>query len=293
MTDLLALLMESSTVRTVALGAILIGATAGAAGCLALLKRESLLSDAISHAALPGICLGFIIAGQRNLPMMLAGALLAGGLAALLIALLRRVTILKADAAMGVALSVFFAAGLVLMSMIQARGGGDSGLSTFLFGQAAAMLADDVQFIAIAAGMLALLLALTWKQVKLTLFDRDFAIAAGIPVGLVEAGITLVIAATVVLGLQMTGVVLMVALLVAPAAAARQWTDDFAVMILIAALTGAAAGLAGALLSATAQGVATGPSIVLFATLAALVSLLFAPGRGLLARRFKIRRRAP
>ncbi len=282
--EALALLFQSGTVRVVALGAMLIGATAGAAGCLAMLRRESLLADAIAHAALPGICLGFLAAGGRDLPAMLLGALVAGAAAALLINVLRQTTVLKADAAMGVALSAFFAAGLALLSIIQAQGGAAAGLSSFLFGQAAAMTADDVRWIGGVALVLAAMLGLFWTQVKLTLFDREFAMAAGVRVGFVEAGMTLVIAATVVLGLQVTGVVLMVALLIAPAAAARQWTNRFGLMVLIACGVGAGAGLLGTLLSAGVQGLATGPAIVLLATGAAAISLLAAPGRGLLWR---------
>ncbi|NJR13205.1 MAG: metal ABC transporter permease, partial [Phyllobacteriaceae bacterium] len=221
----LATLLGSPTVQTVAAGAGVLGALAGLLGTFALLRRQSLLGDALSHAALPGVCLGFTLAGTRSLPALLAGALMTATLAALMMMLIVRRTRLKQDAALGITLSFFFAIGLVLLTRIQATGGAaQAGLSTFLFGQAAAMLQADVALITIVAALCAIALALFWKQVAVTVFDRDFAHVSGFPVVATEFLLTISVAVAIVLGLQIVGVVLMVALLIAPAAAARQWT---------------------------------------------------------------------
>jgi manganese/zinc/iron transport system permease protein len=272
--------------QTVTLGAALLGALAGGLGTLVVLRRQSLLGDVLSHAALPGLCAGYLVAGTRSTPALIAGALAAGALAALSVRLILATTRLRADAAMGVVLSVFFAAGLVLLTHIQARpGGGQAGLATFLFGQAAAMRRADAMAVALIAALALALALLFWKEVKLATFDPDQARAMGLPVAAVETGLTALAAMTIVVGLQVAGVVLMVALLIAPAAAARQWTRALGPMAGLAACLGAAAGGAGALVSATAPGLATGPVVVLIATGAFVLSLLLAPGRGLLWRR--------
>jgi manganese/zinc/iron transport system permease protein len=292
--DLLALLGDF-TVRSVALGAALVGTVAGALGSFALLRRQSLLGDTLSHAALPGIALGFLVSGSRSLTPILAGALISGALAALLVLLLTRTTRIKDDAALGVALSLFFAVGTVLLTYAQRQvGAAQAGLDAFLFGQAAAVLPADLTLIG-GVGLAALLvLALLWKEFKAVTFDADFARSLGLPVLALEASLTLLIAVAVVIGLQLVGVILMVALVVAPAAAARQWTRRLEAMVALAAVFGALAGVAGALVSASARGLATGPVIVLAASALVVASLIAAPERGLAwqAARSWARRRA-
>ena len=288
---MLADLMASQIVRTVLVGAAMLGAISGMLGAFAVLRRQSLLGDALAHAALPGVCLGFLVAGARDLGSILAGAFLTGALAALAMMLITRTTRLKTDAALGIVLSVFFAVGVVLLTHVQATGGAASaGLASFLFGQAAAILASDLWIMGgIGLVVLGLVLAL-WKEFKLVSFDADFARAQGFPVTVLEAMLTIMVALAIVVGLQLVGVVLMVALLIAPAAAARQWTNRLGMMVALSALIGAGSGAAGALISATTRGLATGPVVVLVATAAVLVSLALAPGRGLVWQALSARR---
>jgi manganese/zinc/iron transport system permease protein len=143
MSELFALL-QSHTVQTVALGAAILGVISGVLGSFAVMRRQSLLSDALSHAALPGVCLGFMVAGTRDLGAIMAGAFLTCGLAALAVLLIIRRTRIKTDAALGVVLSVFFAVGVVLLTVVQGQGAAQAGLEGFLFGQAAAILRADL-----------------------------------------------------------------------------------------------------------------------------------------------------
>jgi len=283
--------LSSGIVQTVLMGAALLGAISGMLGAFAVLRRQSLLGDALSHAALPGVCLGFLVAGGRDLGSVLVGAFATGALAALVMMLIVRRTTLKTDAALGIVLSVFFAVGIVLLTVIQTRGGaGSLGLMTFLFGQAAAILRSDLWIMG-GIGLAALVLVLAfWKEFKLVSFDADYARAQGFPVTLLEAMLTVMVALAIVVGLQLAGVVLMVALLIAPAAAARQWTNALGTMVLLSAAIGALSGAAGALVSATTRGLATGPVVVLIATAVVLVSLMIAPGRGLLWQTLAARR---
>lgn len=276
-------LLGDFTVRTVALGAAAVGVVAGVLGSFALLRQQSLLGDTLSHAALPGVVLGFMVSGSRSLEPILAGALVSGAAAALLVLVLTRFTRVKSDAALGVALSLFFAVGTVLLTYVQRHSGASqAGLDSFLFGQAAALVPRDLVVVAVIGGASLLLVALFWKELKVTTFDPGFATSLGRPVLLLDFGLTVLIAFAVVIGLQLVGVILMVALVIAPAAAARQWARTLEGMVLLAAVIGAASGVIGALVSASVRGLSTGPVIVLVASAAVAASLLLAPERGVL-----------
>ncbi len=278
------------TLRNVMLGAALLGVSSGVLGSFALLRQQSLLGDALAHAALPGVCLGFLLTGSREPLPIFVGALLSGALAAGFTMLLTSRSRLKTDAALGASLSIFFAFGLVLLTFIQSRSGsGQAGLEAFLFGQAAAIVPSDVRLMAVVAVAALLTVALLWKEFKLLTFDPQFAASLGFPRLPLEVLLTSILAFAIVIGLQLVGVVLMAAIIIAPAAAARQWSDSLGQMVGLAALFGALAGVSGAALSASGRGLATGPLIIITASLIALASLLFAPERGLIASAYRAR----
>jgi manganese/zinc/iron transport system permease protein len=274
--------LSDYTIQNVAMGAALLGISSGVLGCFAVLRQQSLLGDTLSHAALPGVCLGFMVAGSRQLGSILAGALFTGTLAALFILLLTRRSRLKTDASLGAALSIFFAIGTVLLTYIQGTSNASQGgLNSFLFGQAAAILRSDLQVMAVITVLAVGLVALLWKELKLVTFDPVFAGSVGLPVVALEVVMTVMIALAVVIGLQMVGVVLMAAMIIAPAVAARQWVNSLGNMVTLAAVIGAGGGIIGALISATGRNLATGPLIILGISAFVLVSLLFAPQRGI------------
>ena len=271
------------TLQNVAIGAALLGISSGVLGSFAVLRQQSLLGDALSHAALPGICMGFIIVGSRQLGSILLGALIAGSLAALFMLLLTRRSRLKTDAALGSALSIFFAIGIVLLSYIQgSNNASQGGLESFLFGQAAAILRSDLWVMGAISLTALILVGTMWKELKLVSFDPIFAGSIGLPVVGLEIFLTIMIAFAVVVGLQMVGVVLMAAMIIAPAVAARQWVKSLEGMVLLAAIIGAVGGVVGAMISALGRGLATGPLIILSISAFVLISLLFAPDRGIL-----------
>lgn len=273
----------SFTARNVLMGATMLGALGGMLGSFALLRRQSLLGDALAHAALPGVCLGYLLTGSKTpLPLFL-GALAAGLLGALLIVAVVRWSRIKEDSAIGIILSVFFGAGIVLLTYIQKLpDGNQSGLDKYLFGQAATLVEEDLKVMAILGGIVVVALLLFYKELKLLSFDRAFGASLGLPMKGLELLLTLLLVVVVVVGLQTVGVVLIVAALITPAAAARQWTDRLGSMILLAAGIGAAAGVAGSLASALVPRLPTGPVIVVVSSGVLIVSLLFAPQRGLL-----------
>ncbi|MGY4879164.1 metal ABC transporter permease [Vreelandella aquamarina] len=275
-------LLSDYTFQNVVIGASLLGLISGPLGCFAVLRRQSLLGDAISHAALPGVCLSFIITGSRDIGGVIIGSLVTGSLAALTMLLLTRKSRLKTDAALGICLSIFFAIGIVLLTYIQGtNNASQGGLEAFLFGQAAATLRSDIWIMGSITLITLTLLAVFWKQAKLVTFDTQFARTLGMPTTAIEAVLTAMVALAVVVGLQMVGVILMAAMIVAPAAAARQWSRHLGGMLVIAAGVGIVSGVSGAAISTLSRGLATGPLIILTATVIVLISLALAPGRGL------------
>lgn len=282
-----------ATLLTVAVGAMVIGAVSGGLGCFAYLRRQALVGDVISHAALLGIVGAFVLSwlvtgeGSKSLLVLVPGAI-AAGLGALLLA--RGIgdrTRIKEDASLGVMLAIFFGGGLMLLRWVQ-RGrpsiSGRAGLEDYVFGMAAAMTRNDLAMIGALGALGAAVLTLCWKELKLYTFDPGFAASLGVRTRLVDTLLLALLVLGIVIGLQAVGVVLMVALLVTPASAARQWTKRLPIMLALAAAFGAVSGLAGALISATELRVPTGPVVVLVATLIFVVSILFAPSRGVVAR---------
>lgn len=284
--------MISYNTSIVLIGAGLLGACSGLVGSFAVLRKRALTGDALAHAALPGLCVAFLVVGERSLPAMLFGALVSGVLGVILVSALQRWTRIKEDAALGIVLSVFFGAGIVLSRIIQNQttAGSKAGLDSYIFGKTAGMIAQDVYLIAgISAGCLAAVVIL-YKEYKLVSFDPSFARVQGWPAFILDLSLMTLVATTVVIGLPAVGVVLMAALLIIPAVAARFWTDRLERMLALSSLFGAVVGVVGAAISAQAANAPAGPIIVLTGATIFLFSALFARRRGLIARFFAQRR---
>ena len=275
-------LLSDYTLRSVALGSAVLGLVNGALGSFAVLRRQSLLGDAISHAALPGIALAFLLTGSKSTVVLLLGAGAACWVGTVLISSVTANTRIKYDSALGLVLSVFFGFGLVLLTYIQRLPlATQAGLDRFLFGQAATLVTRDVLFNSVLGVAILAAVLVFWKELKLLSFDPDYAESAGFPVRALDILLTTLLVAAIVTGLQTVGVVLMSALVVAPAAAARQWTDRLGVMVTLSAAFGAAAGAAGALVSSAYARTPTGPAIVLCVAVLVALSFVAAPNRGL------------
>lgn len=280
--ELIEQLFTDYTLRMVALGSATLGIVSGSLGTYAVLRGQSLLGDAISHAALPGIAIAFLLTGSKTPIVLMAGAAAAGWTATLIIMSVTETTRLKYDSLLGIMLSVFFGVGLVLLTFIQRRPDAtQAGLDTFLFGQAAALIKSDVVTMVGLGGVGILLMMLFWKELKLLAFDPEFGRTMGLPMRFVDILLTTLLVIAIVIGLQTVGVVLMSAMIIAPAAAGRQWTDRLGWMVAISAAFGAVAGVSGAIVSSTARNLPTGPIIVLCMGVIVVVSLFLAPNRGL------------
>lgn len=270
----------------VLVGTSLLGASAGLVGSFAVLRRRSLTGDALAHAALPGLCVAFLIVGERSLPAMLLGAFVSGLLGIGVISALRRWTRIKEDTAIGIVLSVFFGAGIALSGYIQKLPGTGSkaGLDSYILGKTAGMIFQDVVLIAGLATFCLATLLLFYKEFRVVSFDPSFARVQGWPAVGLDLMLMSLIAVAVVIGLPAVGVVLMASLLILPGASARFWTDELDRLLVLATIFGAVTGGIGTLISTWYSLLPAGPIIVLTGTALFLLSLFFAPRRGAISR---------
>ncbi|MCC7388771.1 MAG: metal ABC transporter permease [Phycisphaerales bacterium] len=288
-------IVETLTLRagfntnTVILGTTLLGVAAGVIGVFALLRKRSLVTDALSHATLPGIGLAFLGAGAlgvdgRSLPVLLAGAAASGVLGVVCIQALLRFTRLREDAAIGIVLSVFFGAGVVVLSYIQANAAsGAAGLNKFIYGQTAAMGMRDAALMASIAGGAVVVALLLLKELTLVCFDDAFARVGGWPVGAIDLLMMGLVVLVTVAGLQAVGLILVVAMLIIPPVAARFWTERLWLLVALSGVIGGASGYLGSVVSALLPRKPAGAVIVLTAGAVFACSMLLAPARGVLA----------
>lgn len=272
-------------VRFVAIGSVLLTASSAIVGTFTFLHKKSLVGDAIAHAVLPGICLGFILSGTKNPVYLIIGAFITGWISLLAVEFITRRSRIKDDTAIGLILSVFFGIGILMLTVIQKTGNAaQSGLDHFLFGKAAALVGEDLFTFGVVAVILLIAVFLLFKEFSLLAFDKDYAQAIGLPVKWIQLTLTSLIVLAVVIGIQAVGVVLMAAILITPAAAARFWTNKINVMVFMASIFGALSGLSGAYISYIAPAMPTGPWIVIVISTIAFISFFFAPKRGVISR---------
>lgn len=298
LTPLLNVLLLQAGYNTVVvmLGAAALGAATGIVGVFAMLRRRALVADAVAHATLPGVALGFIVAvalgfSGRSLPFLLSGAALTAILAALSIQWITNRTRLTEDTAIASVLATFFALGIVLLTVIQTlKTGGQAGLDIYLLGATAGMLREEAVTLALFSLAVAAIVALLFKELTLISFDADYARAHGFPVRLLDLAILVLVLVVVVIGLRIVGLVLIVALLITPPAAARFWSDHNGHMTIISAAMGAFSAYFGAAISAISPDTPTGAVIVLVAFALLLVSVFFGAARGIVVRALGARR---
>ncbi|MGH3588140.1 MAG: metal ABC transporter permease, partial [Pseudonocardia sp.] len=255
-------------------GALVLGVTSGVLGVFAVLRRRSLVGDAVAHSTLPGVCVAFLVAGVKDVAGLLVGAAVAGLVAALLMVGIERTGRIRPDAATGVVLSGFFSLGVVLLTHLSNSADADqAGLENYLFGQAAGLLVRDVAAMAAIAAVALAAVGILRRALTTTLFDPAYAGALGLPVRALETLMTALLVVAVVIGVRVVGAILMVAMLVVPTVTARQLTDRFPRVLVLAGLIGAAVGVTGAL-AATRGGLPTGPVVVLVGFAVTLAALL-------------------
>jgi manganese/zinc/iron transport system permease protein len=276
--------MVSSTLLLVLLGLAVISMVAGVIGCYAFLRKRTLIGDAVSHAVLPGVAIGFMMSGTKDPFSLLLGGIFFGYLAILSIDYIHRNSKLSEDTAIALVTTVYFALGSVLLSIVSGmENGNQAGLKDFLFGKAATLTEFDILVFISAAVVIGISVLIFYKPFMLISFNKDFAGAQGWKTRQYETILSLLTVVVITIGLQAVGVVLMSALLIAPAASARYWTNSLKKMMVIAGLFGAFSGIGGGLLSLVGENMPTGPWVIMILFFFTLLTLLFAPEKGYFA----------
>ncbi|NCU18493.1 metal ABC transporter permease [Pallidibacillus pasinlerensis] len=278
-------LLANSNLQWVLFSTMILGVAAGTIGCLAYWKKQSLMSDSLAHAALPGVVIAYMIIETKDLFLLIIGAAVSALIGAFFIQTIQSLTRITEDTAMGMILSVFFGLGIMLLTIVnRTAGGNQSGLNNFIFGQAAAMIRSDVFTMLLLACVVILIVVIGFKEWKIYLFDPDFAKGLGISIPFMNGLYTVLLVTTVVIGIQAVGVILIAALMIIPAVSAHYWTHSFKVMVLLSAIIGGVSGALGTYISALGSGWPTGPFIVVTAAVMFLISLCIGKERGLLIR---------
>ena len=277
----------------VAIGTMLLAMATGIVGTISILKGQSLIGDAVGHASLPGIILAFMISGRKSSLILMLGAIVAGIVAFLLIQIISEGSKIEADTAMAVILSAMFGMGMVLKSYIQGnqkiQGASQSGLASYIFGQAAYILREDVYIILTVSVISLALFILFYKEIKVYVFDMVYAYTIGINSRLTSLLIMIITMILIAAGLKAVGAILISSMLITPAVTGLQWSKSYEKVLVIAAVTGALSAFLGTFISSAIKGFSTGPSIILIMSVIALFSVLFAP-RGIVRMLLNIRK---
>ena len=276
---------QNPNVLYVVLGMLCINSSSALIGTFAYLRKRSLIGDAIAHSLLPGICIGFLFAGEKNIIYLLGGAFVSGWVSIFLIDYIVNHSRIKQDTAIGIVLSSFFALGIVLLTFIQKSGNGNqAGLDHFLFGQAAAITRQEIIIFFIIFLIILITVILFYRSLLLISFNPEFAASIGLPVRIFEFVLTSLTVLAIAAGIQALGVILMSALIITPAAAARLWTHQLKFLIVLAILFSVFSGVFGAYISFSKTGMPTGPWVVVILSSITIISMLIAPNRGILSR---------
>ncbi|HRV96523.1 MAG TPA: metal ABC transporter permease [Anaerolineae bacterium] len=261
--------------------ALIVGVVCAVLGTYIVLRGMAFFGDAIAHAILPGVAIGYLVGGTNSLPL-LVGGLIAGILSALGIGAITRSGI-KEDTAIGVIFASMFALGIALISTVRSY---TVDLTHFLFGNVLGVSNSDLWLTGGFGALVIITIAAFYKEFMVISFDPILAKTLRLPINFLNNLLLLLIAVTIVLSLQTVGVALMAAMLVTPAAAASLLTRRLPVMMVLSATIGAISAIAGLYLSFYVN-IASGPAIVLVCTTFFLLAFLFSPRQGLLIKRWK------
>lgn len=272
-------ILSSYTFIVVALGTLMLSIASAIIGSLNLYKGQSLIGDAIGHSTFPGIILIFMLMQTREPAVLLLGAMFTGGLCYFLIQISSSFSKVQLDTHLAVFLSGFFGLGMALKSLIQGnpkfQGASQSGLETYIFGQAAYMLEKDVKLIFLLTILVLILFTIFRRQIVLFIFDRQFATTIGIKTRLIEFVLLVLTIAVVSVGLKAVGVILISSFLILPCVCANHWSKKLTWVLVVACCVAAISTISGTLISSMYSGMSTGPTIILVMGGLTIFSMLF------------------
>ncbi len=277
--------LEDPTVKLVLVGVLMISISSALIGNYAFLRKRAMIGDAVAHSVFPGVCLSFIVNGEKNPLMILAYSIITGLIAMFLIDVVSKHKRVKTESAIGIVLSLFFGLGIVMLSYIQGNmGSQQSGLGHFFFGQAASLSEQDIDVISIVSLVIIVGVVIFYRGFKTVSFDRSYASARGYKVVLLESLISILTVMAIAIGINAVGIVLMAALLLTPASSARLWTSSLSMMMLLGVMFSVISTVMGTYMSYAVDKSPTGPWIVVFLSVIALGSILIAPKKGVIPR---------
>lgn len=299
-----------SVLRAPTIGCMLMCMAAALVGVIVFLNKQSLLGESLSHAAYPGVIVGVILAGLGNIGedqeflltlLTMGGALASAILGLWTIGFLQRRLKVRSDSALCFVLAAFFGIGLTLASQVQfAYSSLYRQAQVYLYGQAATMTDIHILIYGTLAFVILSVVIIFYKEIQGIAFDSAYMQSLGMNVHIVNAIVFFLIVVAVIIGIRSVGVVLMSAMLIAPAVAARQYSNKLYRIFALAAFFGVLSGFLGNYLSVELSQwlklkypderltLPTGPMIVIVASIICLLSLMFAPKRGLLLRFIRI-----
>lgn len=266
------------TLGLIVLATAILGINAGMIGTFLISEKKSLFGDTISHATLPGLTAIFFYTLSKNPFVLLIAATSSAIFAAMIIDHLEKNSTLKKDTILGIVLATSFGIGTIFLSKIQTiPDAHQAGLTKYLLGNASTLLYQDLAMISGVTTFSILFIFMISKPYKIILFDHEFAKTTVIATTIIKKSILVLTTLTIVTGLQTVGVILMSALLIAPASAARQWSNNFEKVTILSSFFGMFSCITGTIISSCIAHAPTGPIIVIVATLITFFSMLFAP----------------
>lgn len=264
------------------IASLMVGISCGLIGTYIMLRRLSLIGDALAHAVLPGVVIGFMIAGKGALSLFI-GALTAGILTSILISFVERNSKIKEDTSIGIIFTGAFALGILLVSQLKQV---HIDLSSYLFGDVLGVSDSDLILSSLITAVIIVSVVLFYKQLLVTSFDPTMAHIIGISTAVVHYFLMTLLSMSIVAGLQSVGVILIIAMLITPPATAYLITDKLKKLLLLSCLFGVMSSVIGLYLSYHLN-FASGASIVLVSVLFFALAFLFSPKEGLVIKSYR------
>lgn len=260
----------------------LVGILCGILGCFIVLRRMALIGDALSHAILPGVVGGFLVAGHSVLAFF-TGSVIAGLVTAILITWLQRNVKTKDDAAIGIVFTAMFALGIMGISQVSRQEGVHLDMKDFLFGNVLGIADQDLWLTSLVAVFVTASVIFFYRYFFITTFQQTIAQTMGISVSTMHYFLMLLLSFAVVASLQSVGVILVVAMLIIPASTAYLLTNKLNRMIVISALLGLIAAIAGLVFAILIE-TTPGPAMTITSAFIYLLAVIFAPEKGVISR---------
>ncbi len=255
---------KDPSLQIVILGVIILGICCGLLGSFLIVRKKALFSDALSHAVLPGIVIGFLWNMQKKPLSLLMGAVVSGLIGVWVIYRLKKTTVLKDDSILGLVLTGFYALGICLLTMLQnVPIGHQSGLDKYLFGQAAALSWEDIKWMTSLTIVSIAMIWIFYKELLVSSFDPEFAYSTGLNKYFLDELLLMLVTFTIVISIKAVGVVLVSAMLIIPSSTALLLTNRLHKVILFSIGIGILSAVIGTFLSFTMHNLPTGPFMVI------------------------------